>query len=94
MSLFQNEALLTIILETENENLAAAETKKILYKKIGGTEGAWDATVSGTKLIYQLQPGDIDIVGQWSFQAYIEVGGLPHYGTLATKTVQKPITVT
>lgn len=94
MSLFQNEALLTIVLETENDSLASAEVTRILYKKPGGTEGYWDASVSGTKLMYALEVGDIDIVGVWSFQAYTETGGLPHFGTIATKQVQKPITVT
>jgi hypothetical protein len=94
MSLYLNESLLTIILETEYENLAAAEVTKILYKKHGGTEGSWNATVQGTTLFYALQPGDIDVVGEWTFQAYIEIGGLPHYGTTVTKQVKRPITVT
>lgn len=106
MSLFINESLLTIALQTADDNLSAAEIQalsdtlssaevtKILYKKKGGTEGSWNASVNGTRLVYALQPGDIDIVGEWTFQAYIEVGGLPHYGTLVTKQVQKPIEVT
>ena len=85
MSVFKLQSLLSITLETNYDDLASAEVKKILYTKPGGTKGEWEATASGTKLVYNLQNGDIDIVGQWKLQAYIEVGGLKGFGSIVTK---------
>lgn len=92
MSLFRTETLKPIILETEYEDLASAEVTRILYQKPGSaTVGYWQASVSGYDLIYQPEEGDLDIVGQWTFQAYIEVAGKPGYGSKVTYQVQKPI---
>lgn len=94
MSLFVGDTLKPIILETEFEDLASAEVTRILYQKPGGTEGYWQASVSGNSLIYLPEEGDIDIVGKWTFQAYIEVGGKVSRGNKVPYEVQKPIPVT
>lgn len=91
MSLFKTETLKPIILETDYNNLASADVTRILYRKPGGTEGFWQANVSGKNLIYQPVAGDLDTVGQWTFQAYIEIGGQEGHGSLVTYQVQKPI---
>lgn len=62
-------------------------------------ESLWWATADGTAvantikntLIYQPAEGDLDIVGPWTFQAYIEIGGKIGYGSIATQQIHKPI---
>lgn len=85
MSLFKTQSLLSLVLETSYENLSSAEVKKILYTKPDGTKSFWVATASGTTLVYNLSNGDIDQQGFWQFQAYIEVGGLKGFGSIAMK---------
>lgn len=94
MSIFRTQSLFSVVAKTYYDDLASAEVTRILYKKPGGTEGYWEATVSGTDLVYNVQNGDIDVVGQWTFQAYIEVGGLKGFGSEFTQQIKKPITVT
>lgn len=91
MSLFQTETLKPIVLETENEDLASADVTRILYQKPGGTEGYWQASVSGMDLIYIPVTGDLDIVGWWTFQSYVEIGGKVGYGSKVKYHVQEPI---
>lgn len=91
MSLFKTQSLFTIVAKTGYADLASAEVTRILYKKPGGTTGYWQASVSGESLIYQVQNGDIDVKGRWSFQAYIELGGLKGYGSMFTKEIDQPI---
>jgi hypothetical protein len=89
--LFKGQSLFTITLDTGYNNLAGAEVKKILYQKPDGTKGEWEATASGTQLIYDVEPGDIDSVGTWQLQAYIEVGGKPSFGTISTQYFSQPL---
>lgn len=91
MPLFNTQSLFTIIMETGRDDLATATVTRILYKKPGGTTGYWEASVQGENLIYSVENGDIDIVGQWTFQAYFEIGGKRGYGTIVTQQIQKPI---
>lgn len=91
MSLFINQELLTISLETFRDDLGDAEVKRILYWKPDYTKGFWDATVSGTKLTYDLQLGDIDQVGVWKFQAYIEIDGLRGPGEIFNHRFNKTL---
>ena len=85
MSVFKLQSLLSIVLDTKYSSLASAEVKQILYQKPDGTKGAWEATNSGTTLIYNLQNGDIDQSGMWKLQTYIEVGGLKGPGNIIEK---------
>ncbi len=91
MSVFKIQSLLSITLETNYNALASASVTRILYKKPNGTTGYWTATVSGTKLIYNVQNGDIDINGTWKFQSYIEAGGLKGFGSVATQNFDIPL---
>lgn len=91
MSKFKTQSLITIIAETGYAGLASATVKRILYKKPNGDTGYWIATNSGTTLVYSVQNGDIDQVGEWQFQAYIEVTSLKGYGSIAKQTFEKPI---
>jgi len=60
---------------TTGVDITGATVKRIKYKKPGGTEGYWDASVSDaiTGVIYydiQLDT-EIDEAGEWTFWAYI-----------------------
>lgn len=91
MHVFKKQSLLTIKLETNYSDLAAASTTKILYKKPDETKGEWSASVAGTKLVYNLTNGEIDQIGTWEFQAYIVVGGLEGFGNIATHLFSKSL---
>ena len=77
---------MTITLETNYSNLAVASITKILFIKPNGDKGSWDAAVSGSRLVYNVQNGDINVNGNWQFQAYIEVGGLKGMGDIVSKS--------
>ena len=72
--LYSQSSLLTIELET-GYNLAGVTNTKILFRRPDMTVGDWPATVSGTKLVHEVLNGEINMPGNWSFQAYFEVGG-------------------
>jgi hypothetical protein len=101
MSVFKLQSLLSIILDTHKKEertiaesealLASAAVTNILYTKPNGEKGSWTATVSGTKLIYNVQNGDIDQVGIWKFESYIEVGGLKGFGDIASRQFDRPL---
>jgi hypothetical protein len=91
MSVFKNHSLLSITLRTNYADLASAEVTKIKYEKPNGARGSWNASVSGTNLVYNFQNGDIDQNGPWRFQSYIEVGGLIGPGDIVTVDVKIPL---
>lgn len=90
MSLFKDQALLKIKLDT-GYDLSTATVKKILYKKPDGTKGNWTANHVGTELEYQVEAGDIDQTGDWILQSYIEVSGLPGFGELVKMTISQTL---
>lgn len=91
MSLFKTQSLFSIIAETNYPSLGSATITRILYEKPNREKGYWDATVSGTQLIYNVADGDIDQSGKWQLQAYIEVGGLDGFGDIVTQHFDKPL---
>lgn len=91
MSLFKNQSLFTITCATSYASLASATVKRILYTKPSGTDGYWDATVSGNNLIYIVQSGDIDEEGTWKFQAFVTVSGRDGYGNIAEHYFKYPL---
>lgn len=91
MSVFVNQTLLQITANTGYDDLVSASVTQILYEKPNGDTGAFNATVSGTSLIYQIEDGDIDQKGRWTFQAFWTVGGLDGYGKKKRIYFEKPI---
>lgn len=91
MSVFKTQSLLTITAETNYSDLASASVTRILYTKPNGAKDHWDATVSGTKLVYNVQNDDIDMEGVWKFQAYIEVGGLKGFGNVISQQFERSL---
>lgn len=91
MSIFKTQSLLRISAETNYDDLASASITRILFIKPDGTRGHYEATVDGTKLYYDVAAGDIDQIGIWQFQAYIEIGGLKAFGEIDEKRISRPI---
>lgn len=91
-TVFKNQSLLSIILDTKNTDLASATVKKIIFKKPKGQKGEYVATVvDETKLRYDFQPGDIDQAGMWKFQAHIEIGGKVGLGEVFSQYFEEPV---
>lgn len=91
MSVFKNQTLLTITVPTGYEDISGATVTRIKYKKSNGKIGYFEATVSGTDLIYDVQDGNIDKEGLWWFQSYIEIGGKVGFGEIVTHFFEKPL---
>lgn len=73
MSVFKDQSLLTIRLDT-HQDLTGATELKILYVKPDGTKGSWTATADGQVVQYVVNVGDIDQSSYWTFQSYLKVG--------------------
>lgn len=87
MAIFENQSLLNIVLST-GYDISAASVAKILYKKPDGTEGEWEGVVSDTtKISYDVQDGDLDQVGTWTIQSYVEIDSKKGYGAYAYMTI-------
>lgn len=56
-------------------DLTTATTQKIYYEKPSGTTGEWTANITGGDVTYTTLAGDIDEVGIWTLQAYVELSG-------------------
>lgn len=56
--------------------ISGATNTKILYSKPDGTSGEWVATILDNRyLTYQVSGvSELDIAGDWKFQAYVELG--------------------
>ena len=87
---FKGQSSLVISLDT-GIDLASAINQKILFARPNGEKGEWTATKSGTILSYQLQAGDINRDGMWSFQAYAEIAGKIHFGEIVQRLFLKPL---
>lgn len=88
--IFKNQGYLILKLDTgiETSILAAAASKKILFKRPDGSKGSYDATVEGTKLIYQMLNSDLNLApGLWEFQAYCEIDTKKAFGSIFKKIV-------
>ncbi len=86
--LFKEQSLLELTAPTGLGDLNTASVTQIRYRKPSGARGAWDATVDGMNLIYDMQNGDIDEAGKWMFHAYVVNGGLKGYGCIKTRFFQ------
>lgn len=56
------------------ESIVTAVVKKILYKKPSGITGEWIAILEGSNYMYYITlPNDLNEIGEWLIQAYIEL---------------------
>lgn len=94
MSIFKDQTLLTITLDTALTDLTDATTLRIYYKKPSGTESFWAANLSGTqKMTYSIQANDLDEVGEWRLQAYADYSGNIGRGDIILMVVEERLTV-
>jgi len=78
----------TVIDLNVGSDISSATVRKIIYQKPSGTVEEWAATLYGTTHIrYTTVADDIDEVGMWRFQAYIETPSGKWYGDIATHPV-------
>jgi hypothetical protein len=91
MSIFVNQGLLVLTLNTETD-ISGASVLRILYKTPQGATGYFTGTLSGTtKIQYQMDNDDLSVKGIWKFQAYVEIGGLKAWGKEVQQEIKIPI---
>jgi hypothetical protein len=82
---------------TEDDNTTAidvsgATVKKFYFLKPDDTKinktAEFNADGTDGKLKYTTVAGDINAVGRWQVQAYVEIGAAKYYSTKTTFTVQ------
>jgi len=76
------------------EDITTATLLQIKYKKPDDTTGVWTAAVSDTTYaVYTTQfIADLDQVGKWKIQLYVEMAGAKVHGPVAEFHVYKRIT--
>ncbi len=82
--IYKNDIGTKIILDA-GCNISTATVWKILYSKPGATrvKGEWTATAEGTDSVsYTTKAGDLDAVGKWHIQLYIESAAWKGYGEM------------
>ena len=80
--IYKNDIGTKIILDA-GCNISTATVWKILYDKPGTSrvKGEWDATAEGTDSVaYVTLVNDLDVVGKWNVQLYIETPTWKGYG--------------
>jgi len=92
MSIYKNQTLLTITLDTSLTDLSTATTLKILYRKPSGADGFWAGSLSGVSSIeYSILSGDLDESGSWQLQAQADYSGNIGNGGIVHMIVKEPL---
>lgn len=74
------------------DDVSAATVRTIKVRKPNGVRTTWAATLDGTtKIKYVIQTGDLDVIGNWALQAYVEIPGWKGSGKLVTLVVNRPL---
>lgn len=80
-----------IILDCEDD-VSLSSVRKILVRKPTGTKVEWVAALEGTNSIqYTTLAGDLDEVGRWRLQAYIEMPAWKGSGEVAMLVINRPL---
>lgn len=91
MSVFVNQGLLEIIIDTKTD-ISTASLLRIDYKKPTGIKGSFAGTLEGTtKIKYQCTNSDLNVIGLWQFQAYVVIGSLTATGNIVTQEVSRNV---
>ena len=73
-------------------DVSTATVRNIIARKPAGTRVVWAAQLLTSNLIkYTVVDGDLDVVGNWKLQAYIEMPSGRWSGEVATLFVARPI---
>lgn len=78
--IFVGQSFFNIRLDTNRDTTGVID-QKIQYMKPDNTLGEWQGTLDGTEVVYEVQPGDIDMEGDWWIRAYILSGLREGYGS-------------
>lgn len=82
----------TKILLDCDANVSLSSVRKIMGRKPSGTKVEWSAALEGTDSIqYTTQAGDLDEVGRWRLQAYVEMPAWKGSGEVATLVINRPL---
>ena len=69
-------------------DISTATVTQIKYKKPSGTTGVWTPTAySATELEYKFTAAELDEVGVWKIQTYVEVADFKGLGETSSFTV-------
>lgn len=91
ITIFKGDINTRIELDAKRD-ISEATLLVITYRKPDGTVGEWEAELSGTdKALYITKENDLDVVGHWEVQLYVEMPSWKGTGTQATFTVYDPI---
>ncbi len=76
-------------------DISDSTVRKILYRKPSGATGFWTAALQGLfEICYLVQEGDLDEVGRWEVQAYVEMPtGRALYGEIVYHNIEANIRV-
>ena len=92
--IFKGDIGTKIILNT-GSNLSTGTVFKIYYRKPDGTTGSWTAQKESDDLSISyttLSASDLDIVGTWALQSYVEISGWKGFGVSVNLIVGTPVT--
>lgn len=74
------------------KDLSAASNCRIDYTRPDGVTGFFSVQVEdGTRMVYVTSAADITIVGNWKFQGYAEIDGLPKRSPIVKRYFEPPI---
>ena len=75
-----------IVLDT-NVSLATATVKKILAFSPNRIKHEWLAAIESTTLVYELADGNVNEIGTWLLQTYVEMTDWSGYGDVVEMPV-------
>lgn len=90
-SVYMGDVGTAIILDCVAE-VTDATVRSIKVKKANGVRVTWSAALEGTtKIKYVVLAGDLDVVGNWTLQAYIEMPNWSGSGDAVALRVNRPL---
>ena len=73
-------------------DITTATVRSIIVRKPTGVKVVWPAEMlTSTMIKYTVVDGDLDVVGRWKLQAYVEMPSGRWFGEVATLNVARPI---
>ena len=83
----------TLISIDVQQDISTATEVSIKFKKPNGTTGSWPAYLEGLGAVqYITVQGDLDQVGTWYLQAYVNMPTWRGHSSILSMTVRRPLT--
>jgi hypothetical protein len=74
------------------QDISNSTVRRIYYKKPSAETGYWEASLRGlTEITHSILQEDLDEVGRWELQAYVETSGWSCYGEIVYMDVEQNI---